>query len=221
MIRTLRTALTGAVIAAGLSFAPLPFAPLAVAPAQAANLSAEDRADVARVEAYFNTITSMRSSFLQSSSTGLVARGKVWLRRPGRMRFEYDPPSPILITSDGILVTYQDIELKQTNQVPLFTSPLSVLVDDRVSFNESLVVEEVRKDSNVLRLVVRQRDEPDQGHVILVFQDRPLSLKQWTIVDAQQVSVKVALLDPEFGVQMANELFRPIDFGKPGDDVGR
>lgn len=226
MSRIVKAALTGALIAAGLTVAPPPIAPLQVAPAAAAGpaaprLSAEDRADVARVEEYFNRITSLKSSFLQSSSTGLVARGTVWLRRPGRMRFEYDPPSPILITSDGILVTYQDLELKQTNQVPLFTSPLSVLVDDRVSFDKTLVVEDVRKEANVLRITVRQRDEPDQGYVILTFQDRPLTLKQWTVVDAQQVSVKVALLDPEFGVQIPNQLFRPLDFGKPGDDVGR
>ncbi len=216
MKRTLRTALTGLLIAAGLLAAP------AVAvPASAASLSAEDRADIARVEQYFNTITAMRSSFLQASSTGNVAKGMVWLRRPGRMRFEYDPPSPVLITSDGNLLTYQDLELKQTNQIPLFTSPLAMLVDDRVKFGEELIVDEVRKESNVLRITVRQRAEPDQGYVTLVFQDKPLSLKQWTIVDAQQVSIKVALLDPEFGVEIPNELFRPKDFGKPGDDVGR
>ena len=211
MLRTLTSALTGAVIAAGLL----------IGPAASATLTAEDKANVARVEKYFNEITSMRSSFLQASSTGLVARGTVWLRRPGRMRFEYDPPSPVLITSDGILITYQDIELRQTNQIPLFTSPLAMLVDDRVKFGDKLLVEAVENQSNVLRITVRQRDEPDQGHVTLVFQDNPLALKQWTIVDAQQVSVKVALLDPEFGVQIPNELFRPLDFGKPGDDVGR
>ncbi|MEQ8862715.1 MAG: outer membrane lipoprotein carrier protein LolA [Thalassobaculum sp.] len=216
MTRTLRTALTGTLIAAGLLAAAALPQPVAAAP-----LSAEDRADIARVEQYFNDITSMRSSFLQASSTGNVAKGTVWLRRPGRMRFEYDPPSPILITSDGTLITYQDLELKQTNQIPLFSSPLSMLVDDDVKFGDELIVEEVRKESNVLRITVRQRSEPGQGYVTLVFQDRPLSLKQWTIVDAQQVSVKVALLDPEFGVTIANELFRPRDFGKPGDEVGR
>ena len=216
MINTLRSALTGTLIAAGLwAGAVHPD------PAAAASLSAEDRADIARVEEYFNGITSMRSNFLQASSTGNVAKGMVWLRRPGRMRFEYDPPSPILITSDGNILTYQDLELKQTNQIPLFSSPLSVLVDEDVRFGEELIVDEVRKESNVLRITVRQRSEPGQGYVTLVFQDRPLSLKQWTIVDAQQVSVKVALLDPEFGVTIANELFRPKDFGKPGDDVGR
>ena len=211
MLKTLKTAALALALAAGLQ----------AGSAAAAELSAEDKANIARVERYFNGITSMRSSFLQASSTGLVARGTVWLRRPGRMRFEYEPPSPVLITSDGILITYQDIELQQTNQIPLFTSPLAVLVDERVEFGYQLVVEAVESQSNVLRLRVRQRDEPDQGHVTLVFQDNPLALKQWTIVDAQQVSVKVALLDPEFGVDIPNQMFRPLDFGKPGDDVGR
>src|SRR3546814_3743375 len=85
MLRLVRTALTGALIAAGLTLAPPPLNPLPIASAEAAALSAEDRADVARVEAYLNGITSMKSSFLQSSSTGHVARGTVWLRRPGRI----------------------------------------------------------------------------------------------------------------------------------------
>src|SRR3546814_16315683 len=112
MLRLVSTALTGALIAAVLALAPPPLNLLSVASADAAALSAEDRADVARVEAYLNGITSMKSSFLQSSSTGHVARGTVWLRRPGRMRFEYDPPSPILITAAGVLVPSQDPELK-------------------------------------------------------------------------------------------------------------
>src|SRR3546814_15920621 len=109
MLRLVRTALTGALIAAGLTLAPPPLNPLPIASAEAAALSAEDRADVARVEAYLNGITSMKSSFLQSSSTGHVARGPVWLRRPGRLRLEYDPPPPIHITADGVLVTRSDM----------------------------------------------------------------------------------------------------------------
>lgn len=216
MNRTFRSALAGMVAAAALLAAPL-----GMPPAAAASLTAEDRADLDRVERYLNGITSMRSNFLQASSTGLVARGKVWLRRPGRMRFEYDPPSAVLITSDGILVTFQDLELQQTNQVPLLASPLRVLVDSEVSFERDLLVEEVRKEANVLRITARLRRDPDQGSVTLTFQDQPLSLKQWTIVDAQQVSIRVALLDPEFGVDVANALFRPKDFGRQSDQLGR
>lgn len=193
----------------------------ASAPAAAQGLSAEQRAEVQRIEEYFNQLTTMRSTFLQASSTGLVARGVVWMERPGRMRFEYAPPSPVLITADGIWLTYQDNDLEQTTQIPLITSPLSVLVSDEVDLMDELVVEEIETGSNVIRLKLRQRDDPDQGNVILTFQDKPLSLKQWIITDAQGVEVKVALLDPVFGLDLPPDLWRPNDFGRKSDDVGR
>lgn len=190
-------------------------------PAAAQGLTADQRAEVERVETYFNNLTTMRSTFLQASSTGLVARGVVWLERPGRMRFEYAPPSPVLITADGIWLTYQDNELEQTTQIPLIASPLSVLVSDEVDLTEDLIVEGVEKGANVIRLQLRQRNDPDQGNVVLTFQDRPLSLKQWIITDAQGVEVKVALLDPVFGLDLPADLWRPNDFGRASDDVGR
>ena len=204
-------------------------APVLAQTAQAANvpalseqaLSEQDRADIARVEAYFNRLTTMRSTFLQSSSLGRVARGIVWLSRPGRMRFEYAPPSPILITADGIWLTYQDNELEQTTQVPLSASPISVLVSRDVSLDDDLIVEAVSRQANVLRIQLRQRNDPDQGTVVLAFQDRPLSLKQWVVTDAQGIEVKVALLDPVFGLDLPPTLWRPNDFGRPSDDVGR
>lgn len=195
----------------------LPVAATAATPA----LSAEDRADIARVEAYFNALSTMRSTFIQASSTGRTAKGTVWLNRPGRMRFEYDPPVPVLITADGLLLTYQDRELEQTNQIPLATTPLAVLVDERVRLGDELVVDAVARGANVLRIRMHQRDEPDQGHVILVFQDKPLSLKQWTIVDAQGVEVRVALLDPVFGLDLPAKLFQPDVFTRQADEIGR
>jgi len=195
---------------------------VAVVPAASAQgLTAAQRAEVDRVEVYFNQLTTMRSTFLQASSNGLVARGVVWLQRPGRMRFEYAPPSPVLITADGLWLTYQDNELEQTTQIPLISSPLSVLVSDEVDLMDELIVEAVDKSANVLRLQLRQRDDPDQGTVVLTFQDKPLSLKQWVITDAQGVEVKVALLDPVFGLDLPADLWRPNDFGRPSDDVGR
>lgn len=193
----------------------------AIQPADAQGLTADQKAEVKRVEDYFNGLTTLRSTFLQASSTGLVARGVVWLQRPGRMRFEYAPPSPVLITADGLWLTYQDNDLEQTTQIPLVSSPLSVLVSNDVDLMGELIVEDVQKASNVIRLQLRQRDDPDQGNVILTFQDKPLTLKQWVITDAQGVEVKVALLDPIFGLDLPADLWRPNDFGRKSDDVGR
>ncbi|NQW12338.1 MAG: outer membrane lipoprotein carrier protein LolA [Alphaproteobacteria bacterium] len=189
--------------------------------AHAQGFNAQDKADIQRVERYFNGLTTVRSTFLQASSTGHVAQGMFWLSRPGRLRFEYEEPSPILITADGLWLTYQDNELQQTTQIPLFTSPLGVLVDDAVVLGEDLVVETITRQSNVLRLRLRQRDDPEQGVVTLVFQDRPLSLKQWVIEDAQGIEVKVALLNPVFGLELPASLWRPNDFERQADDVGR
>lgn len=194
---------------------------LAAAPAQAQGLTQAQRVDVQRVEAYFNQLTTMRSTFLQAASTGLVARGVVWLSRPGRMRFEYAPPSPVLITADGLWLTYQDNELEQTTQIPLVASPLAVLVSDDVDLMDELIVEAVDKQSNVLRLKLRQRNDPDQGSVVLTFQDKPLSLKQWLITDSQGVEVKVALLDPVFGLELPADLWVPNEYGLGADEVGR
>ncbi len=191
------------------------------AQAQTPALSAEDRADIARVEQYFNGLSTLRSTFLQASSTGHVARGIVWLSRPGRMRFEYAPPSPVLITADGFWLTYQDNELEQTTQIPLGASPLGVLVDEDVSLTGDLVVEQITRQANVLRVRLRQRDDPDQGTVVLAFQNRPLSLKQWVITDSQGVEVKVSLLDPVFGLDLPASLWRPNDFEAPADQIGR
>lgn len=189
--------------------------------AQAQGFSDQDKADIRRVEQYFNRLTTVRSTFLQASSTGHVAQGMFWLSRPGRLRFEYEPPSPILITADGLWLTYQDNELQQTTQLPLASSVLGVLVDEEVVLGDDVLVEAISRQSNVLRVSLRQRDDPDQGTLTLVFQDRPLSLKQWVVEDSQGVEVKVALLNPTFGLDLPASLWRPNDFERQADEVGR
>src|SRR5690554_6153799 len=84
--------------------------------AGAGNLTAEDQADVQRIEAYLNSIGSMRARFLQVDSSGGNVQGTLYILRPGRLRFEYDAPSPILIVADGTWVHYHDKELDQTTR---------------------------------------------------------------------------------------------------------
>jgi len=213
----MKRALLAALAAVTLSVSPMALSPL-TGPVRAAELSAQDRADLRRVEDYFNNLTTVRSTFLQASSTGNIAQGRVWMQRPGRLRFEYADPSPILITADGLWLTYQDNELEQTTQVPLSESAVGILVDEQVSFDdEDLEVESVSRESNVLRVTLTRDTTLEEGRLTLTFQDRPLTLKQWVVEDAQGVEVKVALLNPEFGVDLPARLFRPNTFERPGD----
>src|SRR5690606_32753445 len=86
-------------------------------------LDEEARADIAREEDYLTSITTLRARFQQYSEGGGVVFGNIYVRRPGRMRVEYDPPVPVILVADGIVVSYYDSELDQLNQVPISATP--------------------------------------------------------------------------------------------------
>ena len=180
--------------------------------AKAVSLSADNKKTLKQIEAYFNSITTLQARFLQVASTGAMTQGTLSLKRPGRMRFEYDAPSPILLVSNGTWLVFQDNELEQTTHVPLGSTPLSVLVEDPVDLETDIEVLDVRRNPGVIRLLMRMRDDPEAGLVQMVFSHSPLALRQWVITDAQGVEVKVALLETRRGMALKNDLFKPQDF---------
>jgi outer membrane lipoprotein-sorting protein len=175
---------------------------------QAAALTDQDKADVARIEAYLNGITTMRAKFQQLDANGNVAFGMIYVRRPGFLRVQYDPPSEVILVADSIAVSYYDAELNQLNQAPLGLSPLWFLLRDHVSLGGDVTVTSFRRGPNVFEIGIVQTDEPDAGTVTLVLGDKPLELQQWTIVDSKGQEVRVALYNAEFGVKLENSLFR-------------
>lgn len=180
---------------------------LAAVPAAAQQLSDRDRADVARIEAYLNTITSLRGRFLQVAPDGAVSEGKVWLRRPGRLRFEYDPPVPVLVVADGLFVVMHDKELGQVNRIPLGTTPLSVLLRDEIKLAGGVAVKGVERQPGTLRVTVFDTDRPREGELTLVFSDMPLALRQWVVTDARGLSTSVSLANVEFNLPLEGRLF--------------
>jgi outer membrane lipoprotein-sorting protein len=179
----------------------------AAATAPAAELSAQDQKDVQRIEDYLNGLTTMRARFQQFSQQGGLSRGAIYLRRPGQIRVDYDPPVPVLIVSDGTMVSYYDEELDQLNQVPLSSSPLWFLLRPNVRLNRDVTVSKLERAPGAIRITIFQTDEPDAGTVSLVFRDPPLELLHWYLKDAQGQEVQVALFDTEFGVDLPNALF--------------
>lgn len=176
---------------------------------------------IQKVEDYLNDITTLKSSFVQGASTGQTASGTFYLQRPGKMRFEYEPPSPILLVADGLFLTYIDKELREINRLPLISTPLSVLVASRVDLSGGdLEVFAVNRTENTIRLALRDRKDRGAGAVSLTFTTRPMQLRQWTVVDAQGVEVRVALLDPRTGVELEPKLFI-VDDGQFQVDRGR
>lgn len=176
--------------------------------AVAAKLTDQDRADVARIEDYLNGITTMKAKFQQFSANQGLVFGTIYVRRPGFLRVEYDPPSQVLLVADSIAISYYDAELNQLNQAPLNLSPLWFLLKEHVRLGGDVTVTSFERGPGAFRIGLVQTDEPDAGTVTLVLGDKPLELQQWTIVDQKSQEVRVGLYDAQFGLPLENVLFR-------------
>ena len=181
-----------------------------------ARLTAEQQALVGHIEAYFNGVRTMRARFLQAASTGQMAEGSVVLRRPGRMRIEYDPPVPILIVADGTWLIYHDQKLNQISYLPLGSTPAGILVEDEIDLDGGglgggLTITDFDRAAGVVRLTVVRTASPADGSLTLAFSESPLELRQWRVVDAQGGATTVSLSEVETGIKLDPELFRFVD----------
>lgn len=184
---------------------------LLAAPALAQGLSPQDRADIARIEAYLNGLRSLKARFLQMAANGGTARGTVWLQRPGRMRFEYDPPTPLLLVAGHGMFTFHDSALRQTSTVPLSRTPLGILLREQTQLAGDVTVSGVSRYSGGLEVSVIRTASPAEGALHLVFADNPLALRQWRVMDAQRQETRVSLSEVQLGGSFDPKLFEFID----------
>ena len=201
------------------SLLPLTRAFAAAAPPKPAALTADQKADVDRVQAYLNGIRTLASRFDQVSSDGGTASGQLWLARPGRMRFEYDAPVPVLLVANGKNIFYYDKELQQVSELRVEDTPAGFLLRDQIALSGDVTLTRFEHKPGAIRLTIVETSEPDQGSATLVLDDKPLQLRQWTITDPQQKQVTVALSDPHYGAPVDEKLFYWTD-PRPSSGAG-
>ncbi len=195
------------------------FTPPATAAVEPLRLTEADRADVARIEANLNGISTMQARFVQITSAGDYAEGRIFISRPGKLRLEYDPPTPILIIANGTWLTYFDSKLKQVSHVLLSSTPAALLVTEDLSLlSGGLTITGLERGAGTLRLTVVKTEEPAEGSITLVFSDRPLALKKWVVIDAQGLATTVSLLNPRTGLPLSPKLFHFKDPRNDPDD---
>jgi outer membrane lipoprotein-sorting protein len=203
----------GLTLAASTTMLSLPSTAAFAKKVKPAALTDQDKADVQRIEDYLNGITTMQAKFQQfSDSQGLVF-GEIYVRRPGFLRVQYDPPSKVILVADSIAISYYDAELNQLNQAPLSASPLWFLLRSKVKLGGDVTVTSFQRGPNAFQIGIVQTDEPDAGTVTLELGDHPLELQQWTIVDAKGTQIRVGLYDAQFGLKLDNSLFRTPEKG--------
>jgi len=181
-----------------------------------AQTSSQDQADLARIEAYLNSIRSLKARFVQTASDGSTASGIALLQRPGKMRFQYDPPTPFLLVANHGFLTFVDSQLKQTSHIPLSRTPLGILLSDRVTFSGEVTVTRLARLPGQLQVSLIRTASPGEGTLTLIFADNPLALRQWIVVDQQGKQTEVAFTNMDIGASIDSSQFEHQDLPTGG-----
>ena len=194
-----------------MSAALLPVSLTARAAAPGLALSPQDKADIARVEDYLNGLKTLKAHFMQVAQDGGISEGTAWVARPGRMRFQYDPPAPFLLIAAHGVLTFHDSALQQTSNIGLGRTPLGILLAEKVDLlGGPVAVTGLQRLPGQLQLTLVRTESPGDGSLTLIFADQPLTLRQWTVVDAQRRETHVTLYNAQMGGSFDPQLFEQI-----------
>ena len=164
-------------------------------------------ADVARINSYLNGIETLRGTFVQISPDGTVTEGLFYIRRPGRMRFEYEEPNPTLVIADGFWAAVLDRRLATVDRYPLSETPLYLLLKENVDLSGEGAIQSVESADGQLKVTAVDPGNAGQGSITMVFDAQPLALKQWIVTDPQGLTTTIALREIQQNVRIAPELF--------------
>ncbi|WP_439572455.1 LolA family protein [Phreatobacter sp.] len=169
------------------------------APRGARGVDASAREIAQQVNAYFNGIRTLQGDFVQIGPDGRRTTGKLFLEKPGRIRFQYNAPSPVEIIADGQSVAVRDRRLNTQDIYPLSQTPLRFLLSDRVDILRDANVTSVSRDQDYVVVMLEERQAiGGTNRLMVLFNAGDLTLRQWTVYDAQGYETSVALhnLDP-------------------------
>ncbi|MAH84305.1 MAG: hypothetical protein CBB68_08250 [Rhodospirillaceae bacterium TMED8] len=171
-------------------------------------LEKQDLEDLIRIEAHLNSITTLTARFLQVSSNGEFSEGVIYLSRPGRMRVEYDLPNPVVLIADGSSLIYIDRELEQETAVLLKLTSADFILRKNLSFmSNEILITGFNRSPGVFRVSIVKAAAPLEGQLTLVFSDKPLELRKWTVTDAFGIKTTLSLLGTRFGQKINKDLF--------------
>lgn len=173
-----------------------------------AKADADQAKDIAAVEAYLTGINSIVANFTQTSADGSTGTGKFFLKRPGKMRWQYNPPTPILLVSDGKVVTYYDAGLDQVTYIGVDDTLAGFLARKDITLNsESTNVTKYSHENGIISIRIVQTKKPEDGSLTLEFSDKPLEIKDMIATDATGNATTVKLADAQFGPVLDDKLF--------------
>ncbi len=181
-------------------------------PGETTAFDAQQRAMVDRVSAYLSGVRVLTGEFVQVGPDGTKTNGDFYLQKPGKIRFDYNPPSPIELIADGSSVVVRDRKLATQDLYPLSQTPLRFLLADRIDLLRDTEVVGIYSDDVFVTVVIEERQIIGGTHrLMLMFSAKDYQLKQWTVTDPQGYDTTVAIYNLDTRKQPDPNLFR-IDY---------
>lgn len=183
-----------------LALAGLGLAPALPVRAQSVDVSAIDR--------YLRGLRTAQGTFRQTNPNGSVQTGRLWLSRPGKVRFEYDQPKGAMVIADGINVAVFDPKsTRVSSRYPLGRTPLGLLLDANMSLAEPGLVQGATRDADGVEITVVDPRAPKDGRLIMTFSEKPVALKGWTTIPKTGQRTKVTIGGLQTGGTLDRSLF--------------
>lgn len=182
--------------AAGLALVALPEIAIAAADPSAAQKIAD----------HFSSVKTMMGEFVQFGPRGEQTGGKFFIQRPGKLRFNYDKPSPMRVIADGKNVVIGNVKLKTWDLYPLSKTPLSLLLSEKIDLGNKLV-RDVKQEADLTTIVLGDKTIFGDSTITLMFDPKTFDLRQWTITDVQAKDTSVMIFNVQNGVQLDPSVF--------------
>ena len=168
-----------------------------------------ENADLTKIENYLNNISTLEAGFVQMSSNGGSAEGKIYIEKPSKIRMEYTAPDQLLIVGNGEYIIYNDKELDQITNIEYKDIPATMILSNKIKFDgKNLKVTDFYKDSGQTSVTVEMPDSPGVKPITLIFDNSPFRLKQWKVIDQQNIEVTISLFDAEQDKKLSENLFK-------------
>jgi outer membrane lipoprotein-sorting protein len=170
-------------------------------------LNDEQRQTVQQLNDYINSFQSLRGDFVQSNDKGQSVKGAIFVSKPGKIRFDYAPPSPLVIVSDGKWLLIKNKVRNRGDQVPIKSTPLRLIVSPQVDLFAETDILSVENVNGIASIALADKKNRMGGYIVLNFDTVQNGLQQWVIVDGKGRRTTVQLANLETGVKLDPKLF--------------
>ena len=177
--------------------------------------AAAEKLSLNEISRYLNTLKQAKGDFTQINDDGTISTGTIYLSRPGKVRFEYNPPDQAMVMAGAGAVAIFDTKMKTVEQYPLDRTPLKIILAARVDLARADMVTGHSYDGTATTVTAQDPEHPEYGNIQLVFTGSPVELRQWKINDDSGSTTTVILGALDKSTSLSNALFNvPVEVQK-------